>query len=301
MSICVLNVFLRRYSFSAVFLGMVLMAVTEPECEDTAEIVPSATVVNMFGEEGNIVKDWLLLGSFPGSEPRHLHTSDYLKELGGEGSAFIKNNTSVKLQAPVSGKHMLRPKSVSAGQEGLVEFDTEVKTGTPRVVYAYSLLKSHNYEGVRFYLGGGEGVKFYLNGELLRNSWHESEVSERLFSDIFTGDLIDGYNTLLLKFTLTQKRNGFILEVCDTSDRMAPFRERISEFSIETLPQGVEDEARFLKFRPRFPVHIPEGFTEIGINLYEVNSIPGPDKRIISLDKQLSPEIRFKIPGTEAR
>lgn len=152
------------------------------------------------------VRKWLLLGPFDNSAGDGLVRGEPVENDPG-----LHDEHSGKL-GPVRWRSVaVEPRT------GYVDLDALVRPNDSVTAYALSFCRSAERRRVVFRLGSDEGVRFWLNGTLLLSrDLHRRVVLDQ---DLVEGDLVAGWNRLLVKVSEVKGEWGFRLRLTDSDGR----------------------------------------------------------------------------------
>jgi CubicO group peptidase (beta-lactamase class C family) len=193
-----------------------------------------AECVYKMGERG-FVRDWLIAGLFPNpvvSEKlpdgsSHLgFYKDYLESVGGESEALLKRDMEIAFTEENGSEGKAKVISVTAGGNGVVNFDKVFGSQNFKAVYAFCHIYSKKKQEVHFLLGSDDGVKVWVNGELVHSNYVTRGVKRG--EDKFSVNLDKGLNRVLLKVIQGDGGWGFVVEVVDAKG-YAAIREKERE------------------------------------------------------------------------
>ncbi|MHC4501340.1 MAG: serine hydrolase domain-containing protein, partial [Planctomycetota bacterium] len=116
--------------------------------------------------------------------------------------------------------------SVTAGGNGVVNFDKVFGKENFKAVYAFCHIYSKKQQEAGFLLGSDDAVKVWVNGELVHSNYAARGVKRG--EDKFSAQLDKGLNSVLLKVIQGVGGWGFVVEVLD-AEGYAAMREKERE------------------------------------------------------------------------
>lgn len=147
------------------------------------------------------IKNWLVAGTFPSkllsandesSASREGYITDYLKEIGGENKANIKNGTSIKSPDDNQIKFNLQ-----RWDEEYIDLVPVFGAQANVCAYLYSELECQKSQSIYFHVGLNDAGKVWLNGNLIIE--HPLDGQAERSEEIAQVSLRKGTNTVLIK------------------------------------------------------------------------------------------------------
>ena len=204
--------------------GIINSNISHGNFEITNNTLKSANIIirdNVGTPKTNFVLDWTLLGPFPNppidtsTNPeisREGFNKDYLEVLGGEEKAEIPINTDINKLKKIYNDIKIVPFNSSKNKSTKVKLH-EIFGLEPGIVYAFTYIYSKEKQNALFELGMNDGGKVFLNGKEVYSRFTKEGMTCESGTDSFTSDLMNGYNTLLLKIENLGGKWEFILEI----------------------------------------------------------------------------------------
>jgi CubicO group peptidase (beta-lactamase class C family) len=219
------------------------------------------TPVHVIGEQLS-VRQWLVIGPFPNSEPKAQTTGpkDYLTSLGGEMAAVLTERTSIPYEDEAGAMRLVQSEIATAQKSGMLDLNRQFRLPGKKIAYAFCWLRSSSNQVAQCFFGSGDGVKLWLNGEQVfekKASFFEQSCIPR--QSQFPLALQSGDNKLLVKVENTSGDWGFIFETT-TADQA-------EEIIAEQLRLKQLREFQNVELRAECPsgfVFVPGKFPQIG-------------------------------------
>jgi len=169
------------------------------------------------------ISNWITAGPYPnhlvkdpkpGESDYYAFDTDFLKNIGGESKAVLKTDQKIIYKREDQGVLEFSPKLISAGEDGIVDFNTFYGETDYKAAYAFCEIYSEKDQGAFFLFGSDDAAKVWINGQLV----HAIDVGRGIThgQDSFTCKLKKGYNPVLIKITDLVREWGFVIESLDS-------------------------------------------------------------------------------------
>ncbi len=294
----------------SIIQGLVIIALVCCTGTDVAAAQKAPKTVIHPHKDGGTVKEWLVLGPFrkigepdsikndslvtsPGKAESFNH--DFLRSMGGEQKAEVKNYSAIRIKNREGDRTFIKAKRIVADSSGIVSLDSFFTRQDDETMYAFCMVEAFIPCSVRCYWGVDGKAKVWINGIQKKNIWEYGDTCQPL-SKYVDAEFIQGYNTVLLKFSDVKKCHRFTFDVWDLRDSLIPFQNRIHALHCEPdafeIRTGENSFSAELCFNIPVPPHFFTGSVAISIDALRPDAV----KKVTSVSAPVGRKFTITIP-----